>query len=203
MTQRIPTAVTDQYIYFRALDSGGSPLTGLSSFTVYRSRNGGAATAYTTPTVAEVSAANMPGVYTLLVDEDTTLTTNDNCQMLALYITQASMVDVYEVIELYRPAVTAGATLSVSSGNINALNANTITAASIAADAITDAKVASDVTIASVTGAVGSVTAAVTLPTIPADWITSSGVAASAVTEMYLLLPTSPLSCSKSIATPD
>ena len=36
-----------------------------------------------------------------------------------------------------------------------------ITAASIAADAITDAKVASDVTIASVTGAVGSVTGAV------------------------------------------
>lgn len=38
-----------------------------------------------------------------------------------------------------------------------------ITAASIAADAITDAKVASDVTIASVTGSVGSVTAGVTL----------------------------------------
>jgi hypothetical protein len=37
-----------------------------------------------------------------------------------------------------------------------------ITAASIASDAITDAKVASDVTIASVTGAVGSVTAMVT-----------------------------------------
>lgn len=40
-----------------------------------------------------------------------------------------------------------------------------ITAASIAADAITDAKVASDVTIASVTGSVGSVTAAVTVGT--------------------------------------
>jgi hypothetical protein len=40
-----------------------------------------------------------------------------------------------------------------------------ITAASIAADAITDAKVAADVTIASVTGAVGSVTAGVTVTT--------------------------------------
>lgn len=48
---------------------------------------------------------------------------------------------------------------------VNGLAANVITAASIAADAITDAKVASDVTIASVTGAVGSVTAGVTVTT--------------------------------------
>lgn len=41
------------------------------------------------------------------------------------------------------------------------MEAGTVTAAAIAADAITDAKVASDVTIASVTGAVGSVTGAV------------------------------------------
>ena len=46
---------------------------------------------------------------------------------------------------------------------LNGLAANVITATSIAADAITDAKVAADVTIASVTGAVGSVTADVTL----------------------------------------
>ena len=57
---------------------------------------------------------------------------------------------------------------------------NWITAAGIAADAITDAKVASDVTIASVTGAVGSVTAAVTLPTIPTNWITANGIATDA-----------------------
>lgn len=38
------------------------------------------------------------------------------------------------------------------------MEANTVTATAIASDAITDAKVASDVTIASVTGAVGSVT---------------------------------------------
>lgn len=49
---------------------------------------------------------------------------------------------------------------------VSALAANTITATSIAADAITDAKVAADVTIASVTGAVGSVTAMVTANTI-------------------------------------
>jgi hypothetical protein len=40
-------------------------------------------------------------------------------------------------------------------------------------------------------GSVGSVTAAVTLPTIPADWITSSGVAASVVIEIQSGLATS------------
>lgn len=45
--------------------------------------------------------------------------------------------------------------------NVTTLDNNVITAASIAANAITDAKVASDVTIASVTGSVGSVTGSV------------------------------------------
>ena len=56
-------------------------------------------------------------------------------------------------------------TANPASGGIVAgsFGAGAINAAAIAADAITDAKVASDVTIASVTGAVGSVTAGVTL----------------------------------------
>lgn len=45
--------------------------------------------------------------------------------------------------------------------SVGAMAANVLTATAIAADAITDAKVAADVTIASVTGAVGSVTGAV------------------------------------------
>src|SRR5262245_34243447 len=45
--------------------------------------------------------------------------------------------------------------------SVGAMAANVVTASAIASDAITDAKVASDVTIASVTGAVGSVTGAV------------------------------------------
>jgi hypothetical protein len=49
--------------------------------------------------------------------------------------------------------------------SVGAMAANVLTAAAIAADAITDAKVAADVTIASVTGAVGSVTAGVTVTT--------------------------------------
>jgi hypothetical protein len=55
--------------------------------------------------------------------------------------------------------ITAGViTTATNVTNVNGLAAGVITATSIAADAITDAKVASDVTIASVTGAVGSVT---------------------------------------------
>jgi hypothetical protein len=57
-----------------------------------------------------------------------------------------------------------GSVGSIATGGIAATSfaAGAIDAAAIAADAITDAKVAADVTIASVTGAVGSVTAIVT-----------------------------------------
>ena len=116
---RMPSGVVDQYIYFVAVDSTDLKTreTGLSSFTVYRARNGGSATAYTTPTIAEVSSSNMPGVYSLLLDEDMTIDSGDHSQEMVLHITQASMAPVTRVIELYRPDVTAGTTLGVSSGN--------------------------------------------------------------------------------------
>lgn len=59
-----------------------------------------------------------------------------------------------------------------------AISANAITATSINADAITDAKVAADVTIASVTGSVGSVTAGVS---VGAGGITATSFAAGAI----------------------
>jgi len=175
---RFPSGVTDQYLYFVAVDSTDliTRETGLSSFTVYRARNGAAAAAYTTPTIAEVSSTNMPGVYSLLLDEDMTIGSGNDSEEVVLHITQASMAPVTLKFELYRNIITAGETLTVSAGavssvtttatatavtTVNGLAAGVITAASIAADAITDAKVASDVTIASVTGAVGSVTGAV------------------------------------------
>lgn len=67
---RIPSGKTDQLIFFVAVDSTDLKTreTGLSSFTVYRSRNGGTATVYTTPTVAELSTSNMPGVYSLVIE---------------------------------------------------------------------------------------------------------------------------------------
>lgn len=65
-------------------------------------------------------------------------------------------------IQTRLPAALLGGRMDASVG---AMAANVLTATAINADAITDAKVAADVTIASVTGAVGSVTAGVTVTT--------------------------------------
>jgi hypothetical protein len=122
---RIPSGVTDQYIYFVAVDATDLKTreTGLSSFTVYRSRNGGAAAAMTTPTVNETSSANMPGVYELLLDEDMSIDAGDDSQEMVFHITHAGMAPVTRTIELYRPKITAGNTLSVESdGDLTKVN---------------------------------------------------------------------------------
>lgn len=115
---RIPSGVTDQYIYFVAVDATDFTTreTGLTTFTVYRSRNGGAAAAMTTPTINETDATNMPGVYELLLDEDMTIDAGDDSQEMAFHITHAGMAPVTRTIELYRPKLTAGETLTVASG---------------------------------------------------------------------------------------
>lgn len=159
--QRIPNGVTDQYIYFFAVDSTDliTPETGLSSFTVRRSRNGGASAAMTTPTINETDSSNMPGWYELLMDEDTTLDSGDHSQIMALHITQASMAPAKVLVEIYRPDVTAGETLTVASGigsaniinaagtawnsgaiNVNTLASNTLTNAKINSGAFTSGK---------------------------------------------------------------
>ncbi len=91
--------------------------------------------------------------------------------------------------------------------SVGAMAANVITATAINADAITDAKVAADVTIASVTGAVGSVTGnvggnvtgsvgsvatgGITAGSIAADAIGASELAADAIAEIQSGLATS------------
>lgn len=137
---RLPSGTVDQYVYFYAVDSTDftTPETGLTGFTVYRSRDGGAPAAYTTPTVNETDATNMAGVYELLVDEDTTLAAGNDSEEMVLHISKTGMAPVVLTIEIYRPKITLGETLSAASG-------------------------------------------AVTLPTIPADWITASGIAADAI----------------------
>ena len=159
---RIASGTTDQVIFFVAVDSSDlkTRKTGLSGFSVYRVRDTGAATAYTTPTVAELSAANMPGVYSLLLDEDMTIGAGNDTEEMAFHITVATMAPVTRVIELYRPKITVGDTLATTAGavntvtttttatnvtTVNGLAANVITATTINADAITAAKVADDV----------------------------------------------------------
>lgn len=101
---RIPSGKIDQVIFFVAYDSADHTTrkTGLSSFTVYRSRNGGTATAYTTPTVTELSSSNMPGVYALLLDEDTTVASTSDSEEYAVHITATGMDPVSRTVELYR-----------------------------------------------------------------------------------------------------
>ncbi len=113
---RIPSGVTDQFIYFVAVDSTDLKTreTGLTTFTVYRSRDGAAAAAMTTPTVNETDATNMPGVYELLLDEDTTVASGNDSEEMVFHITQASMAPVTRTIELYRRTTTAGNTLDVT-----------------------------------------------------------------------------------------
>ena len=117
---RIPSGVTDQVIYFVAVDSTDLETreTGLTSFTVYRDRNGGGATAMTTPTVTEVDATNMPGVYKLLCDEDMTIGAGNDSEEMAYHITQASMAPVTRTIEIYRRTVTSGDTLDITAGDL-------------------------------------------------------------------------------------
>jgi hypothetical protein len=102
-------------LYFVALD--GTDLvtrkTGLTGFTVYRSRKGGAATAMTTPTVIEVDATNMPGVYALLVDEDTTVDSGSDSEEMVLHLTATGMAPVTRTVELYRRDVTSGRSVAV------------------------------------------------------------------------------------------
>lgn len=144
---RIPSGVADQVIFFIAVDQTDlkTRLTGLGSFTVYRARDTGAATAYTTPTVAELSAANMPGVYSLLVDEDTTIAAGNDSEEYVVHITQASMAPVTRSIELYRPKITAGETVTAASGSVNAVvAAGGIQSTSFAAGAIDAAAIAAD-----------------------------------------------------------
>lgn len=116
---RISSGKTDQKIFFVAVDSTDlvTRETGLSSFTVYRSRNGGTATVYTTPTITELSSSNMPGVYCLTIDEDTTIGSSSDNEEYCLHITHSGMAPVTRTIELYRRDTTSGRTLAVDSNS--------------------------------------------------------------------------------------
>jgi hypothetical protein len=113
---RIPSTTTDQGIYFVAVDATDLKTreTGLSGFVVYRARNGASAVAMTTPTVTQVDATNLPGVYHLLLDEDMTIGTGNDSEEMVFHITVAGMAPVTRVIELYRPKITLGETLATA-----------------------------------------------------------------------------------------
>lgn len=92
---RIESGTVDQVVYFDA----GAP--GLSGFTVYRARNGAAAAAMTTPTVTEVDATNMPGVYSLLLDEDMTIGAGNTTEAMVFHVSAAGMSPKVIEVELF------------------------------------------------------------------------------------------------------
>jgi hypothetical protein len=99
---RIKSGDTSKYIYFMAKDdTTGAAKTGLSSFTVYRSRNGAANAAYTTPTINETDVTNSPGLYEMLVDEDTTVDAGNYSEAYVLTIKATGMENVFREIELF------------------------------------------------------------------------------------------------------
>ena len=125
---RIPSGVSDQFIYFVAVDSTdfSTRETGLTGFTVYRSRNGAAAAAMTTPTINETDSTNMPGVYELLLDEDMAIGAGNDTEEMVFHITATGMAPVTRTIELFRPKITAGNTLGVAADG-DLLEVNTLT----------------------------------------------------------------------------
>lgn len=98
---------TSRKVGFLAVDSTDlkTAETGLSSgWSVYYSLDGGAATAMTTPTVAELDATNMPGVYSLAIDEaamvaDPGLEALTSAELI-LYITHAGVAPITRTIEV-------------------------------------------------------------------------------------------------------
>lgn len=116
---RIASGDTSREIAFVAVDATdyATRETGLTGFTVYRSRDGGAATAMTTPTVTELDATNMPGVYTLLVDEDTTIGAGNDEEQMVFHVTASGMAPVTLTVQLFRPKYTEGSTLTLADIN--------------------------------------------------------------------------------------
>lgn len=85
---------------FYVADSTGAPITALTGFVVYRSRNGGTPVLWTTPTITEADATNTPGLYHLLLDEDTTISLP--CEEMIVYITHADIQPVVRSVDIER-----------------------------------------------------------------------------------------------------
>jgi hypothetical protein len=168
---RIASGDTSREVAFVAVDATdfAARETGLSSFTVYRMRDGGTPAAMTTPTVTECDSTNMPGVYTLLVDEDTTIGAGNDEEELVFHITHAGMAPVTLTVELFRPKYTEGSTLTDA-----AINAECDTA-------ISDASLATATALATVDSNVDAILVDTNeLQTNQGNWVTATGFATSA-----------------------
>lgn len=147
---RVRSGDTSRAIYFVAVDATDFTTreTGLDTFTVVRSRDGGA-DATMTDTVTEIDGTTMPGVYALDLDEDMTIGAGNDTEEMCFHITHAGMAPVTRTIELYRAKITAGRTLGIETdGDLSGLKGDIIGAANIADNAIAAEHIAA--------GAIGS-----------------------------------------------
>jgi hypothetical protein len=74
-----------------------TPKTGLTITSVYYSLNGGTATVMTTPTVDELDATNMPGIYSILIDEAAMTAAEGE---LVITVSATGMDDVSKAIDI-------------------------------------------------------------------------------------------------------
>jgi len=125
---RIVSGTTDQYAYFKAVavGDGFTPVTGLvlANFVVYRSRNGGVAAIMTTAPatlIAELSAANMPGWYSLLMNEDMSVAAGNITEEMLFSITHSggTIVGAEVKIELFVPGTGLPAAFSATAGAVS------------------------------------------------------------------------------------
>jgi hypothetical protein len=120
---KIVAGSTDRYIYFIGKDSATNDRkTGLTGFAVYSSVDGDPPVSWTTPTVNETDSTNMPGVYELLVDEDTSIASDHDSEEMSLHITASGMKPVTRIVDLYRVKATEGITIGAILGGYAAAN---------------------------------------------------------------------------------
>jgi len=97
---KIISGSTTSKMAFYVVDAAGYPLDALTGFVVYRSRNGGTPVLWTTPTITEADATNTPGLYHLVLDEDTTISLP--CEEMIVYITHADIQPVVRSVDIER-----------------------------------------------------------------------------------------------------
>jgi hypothetical protein len=107
----IESGAVDRNIYIIAVDSADlrTRLTGLNAFTVYYSRDGSVPAAYAAPTVTEMDAVNMPGVYSVLIDTNTTLAAGHASEEYVIHVTHATMNPITRAVDIYSPILPMGA----------------------------------------------------------------------------------------------
>lgn len=121
---RIPTGDLTKSVPVIAVDATDyhARETGLSTgWAVVWSLAGSLDTTMTSPAFTEVDATAMPGVYWLAIDESgmTTITSGDDSDTLLLHFSHASIDPVTVAVEIFRPKLTEGSTVTVTSGGVD------------------------------------------------------------------------------------